>query len=75
MVFLLFDANASNAIVAWVYDKSQIFVGPFEGIFNDIVIDGRYVIDINALIAWFVYLLIYLVVLEVIKLLERALMR
>lgn len=75
LVFMLLGANTSNAIVAWVYRTSSIFVGPFDGIFNDIVIDGKYVIDINALVAWFVYLLIYIGLIEVIKVIERALMR
>lgn len=73
LVFMLFGANASNGIVRWVYSVSNAFVAPFNGIFDDVVINGQYVLEIDAMIAWFFYLVVYVLILEFIKLIERAL--
>ena len=52
MVLLLADANQSNGLVAFIYDLSAIFVGPFEGILNtDAVQAGASIFDVAALVA------------------------
>lgn len=53
----LIAANAGNGFVRSIYDFSGVFVDPFLGIVNDIR-SGNSVLEINALIAMLVYLLI-----------------
>jgi len=52
IVLLLIDANQANGLVAFIYNLSAFFVGPFEGVLNtDAVRSGASVFDIAALVA------------------------
>jgi hypothetical protein len=52
IVLLLIDANQANGLVAFIYDLSAFFVGPFEGVLNtDAVRAGASIFDIAALVA------------------------
>lgn len=52
LVFLLVDANHSNALVSTVLNVSQVFVGPFEGILKtDALHAGASVVDLTAIVA------------------------
>ncbi len=66
-VFKLFNANPVNSIVHWVYNASDIFIRPFVGIVNADWHIGSFFIDVNALVALVVYMIIAFVLIEVIK--------
>ncbi|MDI3339678.1 MAG: hypothetical protein QJR03_04020 [Sphaerobacter sp.] len=57
VVLKLIGANPANGFVRTVYDLSGVFVNPFLGIVRD-PRSGDMVLEINALIAMLVYLLI-----------------
>ncbi len=57
LIFRLLGANESSDFVMFLYNLSHIFVGPFNGIFNDQAL-GRSVFEISTLVAMIVYALI-----------------
>jgi hypothetical protein len=57
LIFRILGANQSSAFVMFLYNLSHVFVGPFNGIFNDQAL-GRSVFEISTLVAMIVYALI-----------------
>ncbi len=57
LIVRLLGANESSDFVMFLYNLSHIFVGPFNGIFNDQAL-GRSVFEISTLVAMIVYALI-----------------
>ena len=52
ILLLLLAANADNGLVSFIYQLSDVFVAPFNGIFNsDAVRAGRSVFDVAAVAA------------------------
>ncbi len=58
LLFRLLGANQGNSFVTFLYGLSHVFVGAFNGIFNDQTIGSRGVFEISTLIAMLVYALI-----------------
>jgi hypothetical protein len=56
-LFRLLGANEGNAFILFLYNLSHVFVGAFNGIFNDQAL-GRSVFETSTLIAMLVYALI-----------------
>ena len=56
-IFRLLGANESSSFVMFLYNLSHIFVGPFNGIFNDQGL-GRSVFEASTIVAMIVYALI-----------------
>lgn len=56
-IFRLLGANEGNSFVLFLYNLSHVFVGPFNGIFNDQAL-GRSVFETSTLIAMVIYALI-----------------
>lgn len=56
-IFRLLGANESSSFVLFLYNLSHIFVGPFNGIFNDQGL-GRSVFEASTIVAMIVYALI-----------------
>jgi hypothetical protein len=72
IVLLLLDANRDNAIVAAVLAISQLFVAPFEGMFNtDSVASGGSVLDVAAIVALVALTIVELLVLAVVRIPRR----
>ena len=67
----LFNANANNEFVSWIYDSSAEIMGPFRGVFPVSNVEGS-VIDFPALFAILVYLLIAFFVVYIINTLDVA---
>jgi hypothetical protein len=68
IILLLFAARESNALVAGIYNISQIFVAPFTGIFGIKEIDaGASTFDVGALVALVAWVIIELVVLALVR--------
>lgn len=70
-VFRLFNANADNGLVEWIYNSSAEIMGPFRGIFPASNVEGS-VFDFSALCAIFMYALIGFFVVYVIDSLSAS---
>jgi uncharacterized protein YggT (Ycf19 family) len=57
VIFRLFDANATG-FVEWVYDASGTLMAPFRGIFPSAELDPGNVLDVSALFAILMYVII-----------------
>ena len=57
LLLRLLGANEASGFVTFIYNLSHIFVGPFNGIFNDQAL-GRSVFETSTLIAMIVYALL-----------------
>ncbi len=57
-LFRLLGANEGNAFISFLYSLTHVFVGPFNGIFNDQAIGSRSVFELSTLIAMIIYGLI-----------------
>ena len=57
LIFRLLGANEDNGFITFLYSLSHVFVGPFNGIFNDQAL-GRSVFEISTVVAMLVYALI-----------------
>jgi uncharacterized protein YggT (Ycf19 family) len=58
VLFRLFNANAANGFVHWIYQTSGDLLQPFRGIFPTQEIGKGYTLDVNALFAILMYLII-----------------
>jgi len=58
LLFRLLGANQDNGFISFLYGLSHIFVGAFNGIFNDQTIGSRGVFEVSTVIAMLVYALI-----------------
>lgn len=58
LLFRLLGANQDNGFIAFLYSLSHVFVGAFNGIFNDQTIGSRGVFEVSTVIAMLVYALI-----------------
>jgi hypothetical protein len=69
---LLLGANADNGLVSFIYQLSDLFVAPFNGIFNsDAVKAGRSVFDIAAVAALVGWTLLEAIIFWVVNLFRR----
>lgn len=57
VIFRLFDANPTG-FVDWIYDASGTLLAPFRGIFPSAEIDPGNVLDVTALFAILMYVII-----------------
>lgn len=57
-IFRLLGANEGSSFTRALYDFSHIFVGPFNGIFNDQTIGSTSVFELSTLVAMLIYALI-----------------
>lgn len=57
LLFRLLGANEDNSFITFLYSLSHVFVGPFNGIFNDQAL-GRSVFELSTVVAMLVYALI-----------------
>ena len=73
IVLLLLVANQQNAIVDFVYSVTEPFVAPFRGMFamDTVTPGGGSVFDIAALVALIGWLLIYLLLMAILRLVDR----
>jgi len=57
-IFRLLGANEGSSFTLSLYQFSHIFVGPFNGIFNDQAIGSKSVFELSTLVAMLIYALI-----------------
>ncbi len=58
LLFRLLGANQDNGFISFLYSLSHVFVGAFNGIFNDQAIGTTHVFEVSTVIAMLVYALI-----------------
>src|ERR671921_806753 len=72
IVLLLLNAREGNDLVAFILNVSQIFVAPFNGIFNnDALAAGGSVLDIAAIAALVGWTVLELIILWAVNLMRR----
>jgi hypothetical protein len=72
IVLLLLAAHADNGLVSFIYQLSDLFVAPFNGIFNsDAVRAGRSVFDIAAVAALVGWTLLEAIIFWIVNLFRR----
>jgi hypothetical protein len=72
IVLLLLDAREANAIVAFILNLSQIFVGPFEGILRtNALTSGGSIFDVAAVVALVGWTVLEVIVLWIASVLRR----
>ncbi len=73
IVLLLLVANEQNNIVDFVYDVTEPFVAPFRGMFaiDTVTPGGGSVFDVAALVALIGWMLIYLLLMAILRLVDR----
>lgn len=57
-IFRLFGASQSNDFIIFLYSLSHVFVGPFNGIFNDQTIGTSSVFEFSTIVAMLIYALV-----------------
>jgi len=57
-IFRLFGASQGNSFIVFLYNLSHVFVGPFNGIFNDQAIGTSSVFELSTIVAMLIYALI-----------------
>ncbi len=73
ILLLLLDAQRSNGLVQGILNASQLFVGPFEGMFRtDALAAGGSILDIAAITALIAVAIIELVVLAIVRIPRRT---
>lgn len=58
VIFRLFDANGASGFVNWIYQTSGSLMDPFRGVFTAHEIARGYTLDVSALFAMLMYLII-----------------
>jgi len=72
IVLLLLNAREGNDLVAFLLNTSQVFVGPFEGIFNtDALKSGGSILDIAAVAALVGWTVLEVIVLWIVQVFRR----
>ncbi|MDP9468355.1 MAG: YggT family protein [Chloroflexota bacterium] len=72
IVLLVMDAREGNALVSFILDFSQLFVGPFDGILKTNALEaGGSILDLAAIVALVGWTILELIVLWTIGLFRR----
>ena len=72
VVLLLLDAREGNALVSFILDLSQLFVGPFDGVLHTNALQqGGSILDLAAIVALVGWTILELIVLWTIGLFRR----
>ena len=72
IALLVIAANPANGLVSWIYNASQLFVGPFEGVLGtNALASGGSVLDLAAIVAFVGWSALELVVLWGINVFRR----
>ena len=72
VLLLLLDAREANAIVRFILDLSQLFVGPFEGILRIHALTSKgSILDLDAIVAFVGWTVLELIVLWVVNIFRR----
>jgi len=72
VLLLLLNAREANALVRFILDLSQVFVGPFEGILRTHALQSRgSILDLDAVVALIGWTVLELIVIWIINIFRR----
>ena len=72
VLLLLLDAREANAIVRFILDLSQVFVGPFEGILRTGALGkSGPILDLDAIVAFVGWTVLELIILWIVNIFRR----
>lgn len=71
IVLSAINANVSNNIVSWIYNTSDIFIQPFNGITANILQIDRFSIPLTPLIALLIYIIATFILSELLRSFSR----
>lgn len=70
IVLIFFRADSTSTFVSWIFTKSESLVSPFKNVFGSQPILDSFTLDFDALLAWFVYLVLYIIIVEFLRFLN-----
>jgi hypothetical protein len=72
VLLLLLDAREANALVRFILDLSQVFVGPFEGILRTHALTAKgSILDLDAIVAFVGWSVLELIILWIVNVFRR----
>jgi hypothetical protein len=71
-ILKLFGANAAAPFVNWIYETTSPLINPFVGAFPSPNLEGVFVFEFGTLFALLVYMIMYLLVAELLAIMEAA---
>ena len=66
IILRVLQANSATPIVSWIYSVTSNFIAPFVGIFPDYSLGGGAVVDLSAILAMVIYMLLFFLISSVI---------
>lgn len=70
-IFRLFDADATNGFVSWIYSMGAPLLEPIRGVFPVVEYSNKYVLDLPTLFAIAAYALVGYLVLVVVNVVPK----
>jgi uncharacterized protein YggT (Ycf19 family) len=70
--FLLVGANPNTPIINWINNMSEIFIYPFRGLFQSIILTSNSAIDVTAIIALLGYALVFSFLYKIVYILSHS---
>lgn len=71
ILFLLLGANQSTPAIVWVNGISNVFLYPFRGLFQSIILNSHSEIDVTAIIGLLIYAIIFTILYRIVYVLTR----
>jgi uncharacterized protein YggT (Ycf19 family) len=67
IILKLFSANSDTPFVQWIFSISEPLLRPFRGIFDDVIFQDQYVLDLSAVFALIIYSIIGYLIMTIVK--------
>ncbi len=71
ILFLLLGANQTTPAIVWVNGLSNVFLYPFRGLFQTIILNSRSAIDVTAIVGLLIYAIIFSILYRIVFMLTR----
>lgn len=71
ILFLLLGANQSTPAITWVNSLSNVFLYPFRGLFQTIILNSHSAIDVTAIVGLLIYAIIFSILYRIVFMLTR----
>ncbi len=71
ILFLLLGANQSTPAIVWVNSLSNVFLYPFRGLFQSIILNSHAAIDVTAIVGLLIYAIIFSILYRIVFMLTR----
>ncbi len=71
ILFLLLGANQTTPAIVWVNGISNVFLYPFRGLFQTIILNSRSAIDVTAIVGLLIYAIIFSILYRIVYILTH----